>query len=575
MANNNKRPAEFPQKAGIQIKAVLNDGTTLVFPRGTSQDVIDRTVKRHVLESLRTVPNVVDPLSQPNPVEGMRSTERFAAGAGQSVIGGLRQLGGALGLVKPSTVAEGEKLDAPLLQTSEGSAGRLTGTFGQAALMPVRGPLSAIGGGAVMGAEQPATSGQERLENVLVGAGAGLVGAGAGKVAALPFTQGKARMRNLDDFNRAKSIAFLQEQGVPVSYAEKVGTKGAKNLERMLHNLPGSAGWYDDLRSGQQIGINNIILGMTGGNVGKQFQEFGKGKVVTLDDQFFSDLANIKSQFGALADIDMPNSALKAVGAYTGKEAPNPVLEGFSESAKQQLVKKGIPETIATKEALFKKGQVLPFSGELGDFNNAYALRSLYANRAWNSSDPADQAAYKAMTNAFDALFERQFPNEAAKLKAMQGSYLIDQMLRKSKDELGDYSLPKVASAVRNKDADTEAILNKLGPRGETLRDLSRSAEFIAPSKSSGTAENILWQRIATLGLLSGGAGGGYMAGGLPGAAAGAASLYGGLYAAPWMVNKAVQSRLKGNPSVAGFFGRIVPKPFLGTPELRRLEKEK
>jgi hypothetical protein len=215
---------------------------------------------------------------------------------------------------------------------------------------------------------------------------------------------------------------------------------------------------------------------------------------------------------------------------------------------------------------------VLPFSGELGDFNNAYALRSLYANRAWNSSDPADAAAYKAMTKAFDNMFERQFPNEAPKLKAMQGSYLIDQMLRKSKDEMGDYSLPKIAAAVRSKDADTEAILNKLGPRGEDLRKLAQTSDFIAPSKSSGTAENILWQRIATLGLLSGG--GGYMAGGAGGAAAGAASMLGGLYAAPWMVNKAVQARLKGRPELSGFLNRLVPRPFLASPELRPLLEE-
>lgn len=571
---NNVRPALIPKNADINIKAVLEDGTTLVFPRGTSQDVIDRTVKKHVLESLRTS-KVADPLDTPTPVEGMSGTERFASGAGQSVIGGIRQLGGALGLVKPSTVAEGERLDKPLLQTQEGSAGRLSGIIGQSLLMPVRGPLSAMGGGAVMGASQSAESGQERLQNTLLGVGGGLAGSAVSKVTSFPFTAGKPRMSNIEDFNRAKAMTFLEEHGVPITYAEKVGTKGAKNLERMLHNLPGSAGWYDDLRSGQQSGINNIIHGMTGGNVGKQFKEFGKGKSITLDNQFFEDLGKIKGQFGALADVDMPNSALKAVGAYTGKNAPNPALEGFSDASRAQLIQKGVPETVATKDAMFTRGQTLPFAGELGDFNNAYALRSLYANRAWHSSDPADAAAYKAMTNAFDSLFERQFPKEAPKLKAMQGSYLIDQMLRKSKDEMGDYSLPKIAAAVRNKDADTEAILNKLGPRGESLRSLAQTADFIAPSKSSGTAENILWQRIATLGLLSGGAGGGYMAGGLPGAAAGAASLYGGLYAAPWMVNKAVQSRLKGHPELAGLLERLVPRPFLGAAELKRLDNEK
>src|SRR6185295_8483335 len=159
-------------------------------------------------------------------------------------------------------------------------------------------------------------------------------------------------------------------------------------------------------------------------------------------------------------------------------------------------IAQGVPEFITTKQPIFNPGQTIPFSGEKGDFNNFSALRSLYGKRAYDAGDPVDEAAYTKMRDAFDSMAERQFPNDVGQLADLKSKYFVERSLAPALSENGNYELPKLASIVQRKDAESQSILNGLtGGRGKTLRGLAAAEPFVKPASSSGTAENQLWQK--------------------------------------------------------------------------------
>lgn len=511
-----------------------------------------------------------------SPTKDMTPLELGAAGAGKAVVDKVRGAGQILGINSQDDIDSAKRLDAPLMATKQGQIGNAVGDIGIAAPIPYKNIQTAMGAGGLLSALTPTGAGDSRLKNTALGTIGGAAGYGAGKVLGGALAgKDTPPMRNMDDFSRADAMSFLKNNDIPTTYAENMGSPWSKQAEKILSGLPGSSGFYQNLRSNQATGVNNVIGNMTGGDVGSQFNQFGQGKNVTLDKQLFDDLANIKNKFGGLAQVDLPNSAIKAIDSYTGAQVPNPALNGFSPQAKAAALKAGVPEFIWTKQPVFQEGQKIPFSGEVGDFNNFSALRSLYGKRAYDAGDPVDKSAYTGMRDSFDSVVDRQFPQEAGQYADLKSKYSVERNLAPALDESGNYSLPKIKNIVQKKDAESTSILNGLtGDRGDVLRNLAQAEPFVKPGISSGTAENSLWQKLATGGMLSGGgmagmlSSGGDPAMGLLGMAGGAGALGAGLYAFPWLTNKMLQSRVLGNPALERALIQALSVPGVAGPQL-------
>lgn len=144
----------------------------------------------------------VAPEKAPNPTAGNSFLDNAAIGAGKAIVDmgrGARQiyakaadavaprapgLGDLVTGKDPSRSAavqaeidESRKRDAPLMDTAGGVVGNVAGNVAPALLLPGGGTyLGAAGAGAALGAVQPTATGESRLLNTAVGAGAGAAG---------------------------------------------------------------------------------------------------------------------------------------------------------------------------------------------------------------------------------------------------------------------------------------------------------------------------------------------------------------------------------------------------------------
>ena len=224
---------------------------------------------------LKTMPQAAAPAETYDPTEGMSTSDKFFAGAGKAFTDmgrGVGQLArdvmptraaDALGLPTQADVDEAKRLDAPLMRTTAGTAGNVTGTV--AAALPTvfipgaQGLAGATAVGAGMGLIQPVASDESRLKNTAVGAVAGggsvLAARGAAalwkgvKALVEPFTD-KGRQaiagRTLDRFGvQAGDIAGVSGAptvtGARPMLAEQItrpeGAAGAARLQDSLRSL--------------------------------------------------------------------------------------------------------------------------------------------------------------------------------------------------------------------------------------------------------------------------------------------------------------------------------------------------
>ena len=197
---------------------------------------------------------------------GMSGFERFAAGAGKSMTDLARGAGQYLGLVSREDVAESRERDAPLMATTGGKVGGVTGAVATglpSLFVPGANTLagaSLIGAG--YGALQPSTSTGETLTNTGVGAvlspAALLAGRGVsalyrgGKAVVEPLTEkGQERIaaRTLQAFaggrDQARQAAAnigrnLDDTlpGIQPTTAELAENAGLAQMQRTLRNNP-------------------------------------------------------------------------------------------------------------------------------------------------------------------------------------------------------------------------------------------------------------------------------------------------------------------------------------------------
>lgn len=197
-----------------------------------------------------------------DPTEGMSGFERFAAGAGKSVVDtgrGLLQIGAAAADQIPGVdlggyrqdlrqrVAESRELDAPLMATGAGLAGNITGQIAQMAV-PVGGAGAAAVGtlgraapyaaaatraGAFSGV-QPMAEGESRA--VAAAQGAALGAAGQGVASGLGAVATRAR-EALTPVVR-ESIDAARAAGIPLHLSQVTDSRFLKGMTSVLNNLP-------------------------------------------------------------------------------------------------------------------------------------------------------------------------------------------------------------------------------------------------------------------------------------------------------------------------------------------------
>ena len=162
---------------------------------------------------------VYKPVPLPPPTEGMSGFEQFAAGAKSKLVDygmGAQQLIPGMPDIS-ADVAEKKRLDAPLMNTGAGQAGAVTGallpmlaTAGFPVTNTYRG-ATALGG--AMGLLEPTTEGMgEKLGNAAMGVGAGFAGQLGGNVLAAMLRGGKALISPLFESGRSELADYIIQQ---------------------------------------------------------------------------------------------------------------------------------------------------------------------------------------------------------------------------------------------------------------------------------------------------------------------------------------------------------------------------
>jgi hypothetical protein len=454
------------------------------------------------------------------------------------------------------TLAQEHKQQASNLK-GFGAAGKFIGDVATFAALPGGPIVSGVMGGALT----PSASEQETALNALVGGAGGAIGFGVGKGAGYLF--GKYRPKNAE---KAALFEFAEKNRIPLTVGQMRSTPGAPNAtllqraEKQLAGLPGSSSWYAKKSTEAQKGVNETVNRLIGGNVDDLYRQVGEGRGVKIDQQLLDDLSAITKKYKNMPVVDQPGTAYATVRDLVGREMPNPDLAKLDPMMAEMAVKYGgIPRNVNVPGKL-TVDDIIPLTGERGDTNSINFMRSYYGQKSYNAADALDEFAYKDIQKALDAATERSNPDIAEALRDVRGSYQIERMLARAKDTQGNYDPKKVASIIRKVQAESPKELSRISKgRGEELKNLAQLSDYLNFANSSGTAENQLVRDLLTGGLLGGST---YIATGDPKTAATAAL---GLYALPWLANRAIQANARGllggaldiqNPTIANLLKR-------------------
>lgn len=192
-----------------------------------------------------------------DPTDGMSGTDKFLAGMGKGMTDLGQGIGQRLGMVSEDQVAESRRLDAPLMNTGAGTAGKLTGDL--TVLLPalaVPGANTVAGAallGGASGLAQPTAQGESALQNAALGAA---IGGGAqygiGKLATaagsrLASKQAAGDLAKAQNAPRDATLKEVQGAGYVVPPSESGAGLGSRILE-------GVSGKY---KTNQAMGVKN------------------------------------------------------------------------------------------------------------------------------------------------------------------------------------------------------------------------------------------------------------------------------------------------------------------------------
>jgi hypothetical protein len=408
----------------------------------------------------------------------MGGLEAFGRGALQSVkdIGyGLQQVGAeagsAVGLVEPSTVQrlrqEEERRraeNAPFMESGAGRAGYIAGSIGSvlvpgAALARAPGMIgagaraltapqtfrAAATGGGLLGAAQPVAEEESRAAGAIMGALGGTVGQAVGRGIsriAQPVTSTATPQVE-------RAAQRLEQVGVPVDIAERMGSENLRAVRRFLTDNPISASVMKKGAEKTQSAFNTAALRLIG--------EQGDAALPEV-------LARADDRIGAVMDGIAKNNRIKVDDRMVSE------LAALEEAASMTLESaKLAPLRNQLNNILSKVDDQDRISGE------AYQrIRTLAANMG--RDDKTLAGVSQQLRETIDSALERTAgPDAAAAIKQARKQYrnlkLLEQGIGTS--ETGDVSaaaLARAASTTRQRGA---ALYN----RGDAdMARLARSA---------------------------------------------------------------------------------------------------
>lgn len=509
----------------MAIEVELPDGTVVEFPDGTDQATMERALAQYAQQPPPQQPRPPQE-APPDPTEGMGGWDQYRSGLGRSLVrtyrggkqfgteswitqsalasGLLDKIGakGAANAVRryvgsplarslskqQATIDEQERLDAPLLNTSAGYWGDVTGQVAQAAL-PLAGPasraltaggrLARLGGSAadaaLFAATQPVASGGSRADNMLTSAAFGAAGRG---VADGMARIGKGMSDKLSPFVR-EAYERAQQAGIPVHFSQVSGSKAAKTLASALGYLPFTGAGAAAQR--QQEAFNRAVSRSFGADaanlsddvmtaarqkIGSAYKEVFDRSDVRLDDAALSQLANIERTL---------RTKLKADEIAVVKANIDEILENSQNGVMPGGVYQSLRESLRGDET------------KLGA-----ALKEVRA--------VLDQAAFRSVG-----------PQDAALLKRANAQW--------ANMKTTERALKQVEGAKGNvRPAALWPLVNQSGKSTREMRELAKVGQLIKdPIPDSGTAAR--FAAYASLSSPSSILGG--VSGGIPGALAG------------------------------------------------------
>lgn len=317
---------------------------------------------------LKTMPQAA-PEQTYDPTEGMSTTDKFLAGTGKAFADLGRGVGQLVGLTPQEDIDEAKRLDAPLMRTTAGTVGNVTGNVATALpamfIPGAQGLAGAAVTGGVMGLTQPVASDESRLKNAAMGAGAGAAGVVAGRVLAAgakgakalvePFTD-KGRQaiagRTLDRFGvQAGDLANVTGNktvtGAIPTMAEQIarpeGAAGAARLQDSVRSLdPEIANKFvarEVENNAARVGTLRELSGEGGARdfagamrSGAAKEQYGKAFATPMDMSAMS--AAERGEVTKLMNVPAIKDAIKAAKEIAGNSGlslknPNGSIEGL------------------------------------------------------------------------------------------------------------------------------------------------------------------------------------------------------------------------------------------------------
>jgi hypothetical protein len=335
--------------------------------------------------------------------------------------------------------------------------------------IPVASFAKLLGQGALMGATAPTGQEDSNLASNVVNAAGGLatsaLGAGAGKVIS---KVAKPINNQLSEVGKA-GIRKLEQAGIPLSAAQKTGSKALASLEATFSNLPMTAGAQNKAFEKQREAFTQAALKEAGVNVpdagraslekaatalGNEYAALTKNNNLNIDEQLLA----------KIADIDEI-----ATSGRLGQDAAN-------------LVK-------SVAADIYNSGNKI--SGEVYQ-----KTRSLLTQKANSTKDSFDAALMKQLRGELDSAFERSLPQAQKGVMAnINKRYESFKAIKDSMETLGGASGNIAPSTLYQKVR-----------TGSKLSDLADAGQNILNQRipDSGTAQRLFMQNALTGGGVGG-----------------------------------------------------------------------
>jgi hypothetical protein len=428
----------------------------------------------------------------------MGGLEAFGRGALQSVkdIGyGLQQVGAeagsAVGLVEPSTVQrlrqeeERRRIEnAPFMESGAGKAGYIAGSIGSllvpgAALARVPGMIgtgaralaapttfrAAATGGGLLGAAQPLSEEESRATTAAIGALGGTVGQAVGRgVSRIAQPVTSAATPQVE-----RAVQRLEQAGVPVDIAERMGSENLRAVRRFLTDNPISASVMKKGAEKTQSAFNTAALRLIG--------EQGEAALPEV-------LARADDRIGAVMDGIAKNNRIKVDDRMVSE------LATLEEAASMTLEPAQIvPLRNQLNNILSKVGDDDRISGD------AYQrIRTIAADMGRN---PALAGVSRQLRETIDSALERSAgPDAAAAIKQARKQYRNLKLLEPAmaRNETGNISPAALASSTSTGRQRGAALYG----RGDAdMARLARSMQTMTETlPQSGTAPRAAIQAV-------------------------------------------------------------------------------